>query len=785
MTTIPQFGNIFDLLLEGTQIHDFNWRYIYVNDALVKYSKYSREELIGYTVMEKYPGIEQTDLFKTLQRCMNERVSEQFETEFVFPDGTKAHFELSIQPIPEGIFILSVDRTEQYKAKQKLIKVNRLYAFTSAINQSIVHIDNEQDLLNNACEIAVTIGQFKATWIDLIDEQRGDWKTVSLCDELIDAKESDINYDEVAELHKIIADIVIQTQEYVLNNDVLNDPAMKPWKEDLEHKGVKASISLPIKKHKKIVGVFSFHSTVENFFDIEEIALLEKATTEISFALEIFEKNNKHKETEELVIENEKRFRALIENGEDLISLCNANGNVFYTSPSIYNVLGYTIESFSDILIFDLLHPDELPKILEQVQVILETPGSSFFCRQRYQHKNGNWIWCEGTVTNMLHEPGINGLVLNFRDISERKLAEQQQEFDRNNLNALINNTNDLLWSVDRDFKLITSNIPFDEILTLAFGSPIEKGSNVLSVATKEEIINFYKDCYERAFAGETFTEIQHMEIPFESWMEVSFYPIRKGEEVIGTACHSRNITDRKMAELKLKQQNIELVKTNTELDRFVYSVSHDLRSPLTSILGLLSFIEEESQESDTLEHAKMIRSSINRLDGFIKNILSYSQNNRAELQIEKIPLQETINEVVDLLRNSNEAKGIHFEIDINEKEAFYSDERSLVTILENLVSNAIKFQNKSLSEQHIKISATVDRENLELQIADNGIGIAPAFHNKIFEMFYRLSGSVDGSGIGLYIVKESVEKLQGSIQVYSEEGKGTMFEIKLKNLKE
>ena len=137
----------------------------------------------------------------------------------------------------------------------------------------------------------------------------------------------------------------------------------------------------------------------------------------------------------------------------------------------------------------------------------------------------------------------------------------------------------------------------------------------------------------------------------------------------------------------------------------------------------------------------------------------------------------------MDLLRNSNDAKGILFEIDIDENQIFYSDRRSLVTILENLVSNAIKFQNKAISVQSIKISGRVDNENLQLQIADNGIGISPAFHNKIFEMFYRLSGSVDGSGIGLYIVKESVEKLQGSIEVHSKEGKGTIFEIKLKNM--
>jgi PAS domain S-box-containing protein len=114
----------FDHMLEGIQIHDFNWRYIYVNDALVNYSHYQKEELLGYTLMEKYPGIENTALFKVLKRCMNERINEHFETEFAFPDGSKADFELSIQPVPEGLFILSINRTEHKKAEREIRFLN-------------------------------------------------------------------------------------------------------------------------------------------------------------------------------------------------------------------------------------------------------------------------------------------------------------------------------------------------------------------------------------------------------------------------------------------------------------------------------------------------------------------------------------------------------------------------------------------------------------------------------------------------------------------------------------
>ncbi|MDP1726045.1 MAG: HAMP domain-containing sensor histidine kinase [Bacteroidota bacterium] len=227
---------------------------------------------------------------------------------------------------------------------------------------------------------------------------------------------------------------------------------------------------------------------------------------------------------------------------------------------------------------------------------------------------------------------------------------------------------------------------------------------------------------------------------------------------------------------------NMELTKTNSELDRFVYSVSHDLRAPLTSILGLLSFIEGESKEADTLEHANMIRSRIIRLDGFIKKILSYSQNNRTDIDVEFIPLQKTIEETYEMLRSIKDAEGIHFEVIINEEQSFYSDLQRFTTVIENLISNAIKYHKKPQTGRYIKVTGNTTREHLHLKVEDNGIGIAQEFHDKIFEMFYHLPGKQSGTGIGLYIVKEIIEKLDGSIRVRSEAGTGTSFEITIKN---
>lgn len=136
----------------------------------------------------------------------------------------------------------------------------------------------------------------------------------------------------------------------------------------------------------------------------------------------------------------------------------------------------------------------------------------------------------------------------------EKEITEHQREFDRNNLNALINNTSDLMWSVDKQFNLITSNEPFNAFVSLLSGKKIVKGGSVLSDGFPPEQLIQYKNFYKRAFAGESFTEILYNARPVEIWSEISYCPIRKGNEVIGTACHSRNITEKIKADRLLNK---------------------------------------------------------------------------------------------------------------------------------------------------------------------------------------------------------------------------------------
>jgi PAS domain S-box-containing protein len=142
-----------DNLIEGFQLISFDWKYLYVNDAVIKHSKYSKEELLGYTMMEKYPGIEKTPMFDLLKVCMRERKADYFENEFTYPDNSKGWFELRIQPVSEGLFILSIDITERKKIEENRIEYingleKMLFMTSHRVRQPITQIMGMSSLLN-------------------------------------------------------------------------------------------------------------------------------------------------------------------------------------------------------------------------------------------------------------------------------------------------------------------------------------------------------------------------------------------------------------------------------------------------------------------------------------------------------------------------------------------------------------------------------------------------------------------------------------------------------------
>jgi len=232
-----------------------------------------------------------------------------------------------------------------------------------------------------------------------------------------------------------------------------------------------------------------------------------------------------------------------------------------------------------------------------------------------------------------------------------------------------------------------------------------------------------------------------------------------------------------------LARQNEALTKINKELDSFVYSISHNLRAPLMSVLGLLDLAQNESNAEVINQYHEMMKSSICKLDDTLKEILAYSRNARQGLVIGQIDFQKMINDNFERMQFMPGYERIKKEIFIEGDSPFFSDQYRLSLILNNLISNAIKYSDASKDTSFIHIKINLLPEKVYLTFRDNGIGIEADYIQKVFNMFFRATEKNEGAGLGLYIVKEAVEKLGGTIELESQTGNGTVFKIQLPNL--
>jgi signal transduction histidine kinase len=226
--------------------------------------------------------------------------------------------------------------------------------------------------------------------------------------------------------------------------------------------------------------------------------------------------------------------------------------------------------------------------------------------------------------------------------------------------------------------------------------------------------------------------------------------------------------------------KNEELVKTNEELDRFVYSASHDLRAPLSSITGLINVARYSKSKEELDQCFDMMNERVSTLDKFIGEIIDYSRNSRQEVEKVTVNLLSICHQVVNQLKFTQVLREPAFTFSISPELSFLCDLTRLKIILSNIIGNAMKYQDSAKSLHQIEIIADQKGNTIQIEVKDNGIGISAEHHQRIFDMFYRATETSHGSGLGLYIVKETMSKLEGETQFTSTPGVGSSFIITL-----
>jgi len=252
--------------------------------------------------------------------------------------------------------------------------------------------------------------------------------------------------------------------------------------------------------------------------------------------------------------------------------------------------------------------------------------------------------------------------------------------------------------------------------------------------------------------------------------------------EMMEKTLHS--VYDSYKNKVELKRKNEELYRVNSELNRFVYSVSHDLRAPLLSLLGLVDLSRNEEDSDQIQEYFELMNSSIRKMDDYIQTTLQYYRNLKTSLILEHVNLKGLIAEITEPLVNYN--GDVSFRVDVDSETVIFTDRIRLKIALNNLITNAVKYGFKVKNTPY---EISISNKNIEgsnkIIVADQGKGIAPDQLKKIFEIFFSESSaqSVESSGLGLYLVRQALDKIKGTVSVRSKLDVGTEFEINLPDL--
>jgi two-component system response regulator PhcR len=242
-----------------------------------------------------------------------------------------------------------------------------------------------------------------------------------------------------------------------------------------------------------------------------------------------------------------------------------------------------------------------------------------------------------------------------------------------------------------------------------------------------------------------------------------------------------KNAYDAYKGKMDLRTKVAELEKTNDELNRFIYSISHELRAPLVSVIGIVNLVKMEGLYGTSGEYWSLIETCSNKLDYYIQKTLQYYKNNKTSTDKSEVNFTKLVSELIEIYAYTD--KDTHFNINVNQAISFRGDLFRIEVILGNLISNAIKYQKISEQNKKVSIDIEVTKELAHISISDNGMGILNEHLEKIFTQFFK-SKVHHGSGLGLFIVKEALNKIDGRISVSSDLDHGTTFKITIPNAK-
>lgn len=491
----------------------------------------------------------------------------------------------------------------------------------------------------------------------------------------------------------------------------------------------------------------------------------------------------------------------------------------------------------------EMLHPEDKELTLKRLNEYVEGKSAKYEAIYRLKTKSGDWKWIldSGRAVERAEDNSVKRMIGMHVDYDTRKISENLMLENERKMSILARSAKSLLESNNRkeiydilcdntyeylgnsgiaiiteysedylqwEIKAIKGLKRSFEVVTNLIGTSLVglKGSLPSEVVFKMQSGKVqYLDNNLSNLSGGKITQILNNQInKILGFKQVAAISLIQNQRVYGTisilitkdnfvidekwletlAKQASVALDRRIAEKKTLIQNEELKRLNNELDLIIQAISHDLKAPLKTATGLLNLRKVDKEAFSEEEMSLQIQKSINKLDLITDDLLGIVFNNRTELEISSIKLNEVIEACVNEQEGINYFDEIEWDIKTNQKHDLFTDEKRLKMILRNILSNAIKYQNPGNEIKKIRVYSKTSSKLTEIRVEDNGKGIHEKQLKKIFDVFYRADANTDGIGLGLNIIKQTSEKLNGKINIDSEYGEGTTFYLTIPNLK-
>ena len=483
--------------------------------------------------------------------------------------------------------------------------------------------------------------------------------------------------------------------------------------------------------------------------------------------------------------ESEERYKLISNVSSDytFASEVDKNGNVslIWVAGAFEKMTGYTFEAYEATGGWLAhVHPEDIEKDKRDMEKLLKNQ-SVISSDIRTFTKSGELCW-ERVFAHPIWDEKEGRLVRIVGAVQDVTLQKRSEEILKETLlqqAAILNNIPDMAWLKGKNRQYVAVNEQFAETA----GWKIEDivGRTDLEIWDKEFADAYRKDDLEvmESRQRKHVEELQMDSTGRKYWVETTKTPILNPQgEVIGTTGIAREITERKNSEIEREKLISELETKNAELERYTYTVSHDLKSPLVTIRGFLGYLEKDALAGNTQklkDDIRRINDATQKMQTLLNDLLELSRIGRLMNQPSDSLFMDIAKDAVELVRGQLEAKNVCIELQ-NTPIIVHGDRTRLTEVIQNLVDNAIKFMGNQ-PKPEITIGAINNEANKPVFfVRDNGIGIEKQFHERIFELFSKLNSETEGTGIGLTLVKRIIEVHKGCIWLESEPGKGTTF---------